>query len=573
MKKTAIYVVLVLMLLALLTGCGTDPAPTDPPRTGGTLYITVKEVVAVHYDADGRVTSITAVTEDAQPFLADYQDYSGKDCAQVVAELVTRIGEKGYLSPETVNAAVSITFEGGSVLPSEGFLKEVEQQAAAVIEEHQWQGTVTVEAPAAPEAPSTEPTTEPAGPSIPSNAQLQEDGTYILAEQLDSSQTVITDGDAPTYLRQTHYSAAGDPLAQELTLADTGILRARSVWEYDSLGLCIAHIYTRYTDSGNVNAHYREEYDADRLVRKIIYDKADAVSSICTYSYYDSGSLMTEEESSPEGTILSRKEYTESGALLSSSSFSADGTPKSMLTYHENGVTLSQTTWHENGVMGYYAEYYQNGNCKLWKRWHSNGLMDQEFVAFHDGYTPNGISTVYDENGNIHSIDTTGNPDGSPDTSEFWDSDGTRFLCTFQDGMLLSMLYTYTDGNTLLETYDYDAGTVRVTTNRENFSSDMVSSLSTGLYISGYIESTLDDGSYRYTEYADGYMYKEITDGHKNPRGYVYRETTIFYPSGQPMTVETYFYADGGRIYIEYDEDGNTTFFEDTTDCEYGVYG
>ena len=63
--------------------------------------------------------------DDGNTIVAEYADYSGKDCRQVVSDLVAKINEAGYFVEETDGSAREITLEieAGSVLPEENFLK------------------------------------------------------------------------------------------------------------------------------------------------------------------------------------------------------------------------------------------------------------------------------------------------------------------------------------------------------------------------------------------------------------------------------------------------------------------
>ena len=154
-----------------------------------------------------------------------------------------------------------------------------------------------------------------------------------------------------------------------------------------------------------------------------------------------------------------------------------------------------------------------------------------------------------------------------------WDADGTYYVNYMVDGNPVGTSYTTPDGRSVTEMYDYDAGTIHVVSKQAASYADTVVSMETGEIISGYIESTLEDGNYHYVEYAGGVRVKLIMDGCVNPLGYTYKETITYYPNGQPKTSERYFYEDGGHTYIEFDENGNTTFSEITTECNYGVFG
>lgn len=217
--------------------------------------------------------------------------------------------------------------------------------------------------------------------------------------------------------------------------------------------------------------------------------------------------------------------------------------------------------------MRYFEELYPNGNCKCWKRWRSDGTPDQEFAAFTDGDN-NGIRTSYDENGNMIWRESYGNPDGSQDIHETWDEEGTYSIFVVSGDRFVEGRCTYADGGYAVITYDYEAGTVHTIRQRPNDSYDMISDIYSNEPIEGYIEGIGEDGMPFRTEYVDGYKYMQFVDGGTNYAGYTYRETTYYYPSGAIKSEERYFYADGGRVYAEFDENGDITTFEDTTMCD-----
>lgn len=591
MKKTVISLLIAALLAAVLAGCGAPAEPTAPQPRGGTLYITVNPEIAVTYDADGTVISVAAVTEDAKDIVDAYRDYVGKECTQVVTELVTKIGEAGYISEDSEDVVISISFEKESGVPDEGFVKEIEQQVQTVVTDNNWQGTVTVEEPEpitaptqqpaaapteAPKPPETDPMpTEEAPTDPPPTTEPPTEaptGPRIVTDYTDLQGNPVAGEEECYYIRTTTYDACGNPVSQESVTKKTGDIASLATWEYSD-GNLVSYEYVRYFSTGAVREHYLETYDTAGLVlQKTNYQDDGTVSGATVYSYDDNGSKIAEEERNADGITVSRNEYTPEGVLISGSTFFDDGTQKTSATYYENGTTASQTTWQEDGTMRIYEEFYENGVPKKHARWRADGTMESEFTAFHEDTVANGIHTTYDASGNITMRDVTGNPDGSPDKSEYWDADGTYRWNTFRDDYLLQAGYVEADGSTVTETYDYDAGTIHVETQRPNFTGDTFISMTTGDIISGYLEST-QNGDYTYHEYANGVKRKRILDGQVNPLGYSYRETTTYYANGQVHTSERYFYADGGHLYVEFDESGNQTFAEDTTECNYAEIG
>lgn len=343
MKRSILSVLCVALLLTILCACGnggaTEPISTEPPAKGGTLYIKVNPEIAVSYDADGKVVAVSAVTDDAKEIVDSYQDFVGKECTQVVTELVTKIGEAGYLSADDENVVVTISVEEGAEAPSEAFAEEVSQQVQNVITENHWQGTVmvetgdtepTVEENVAPtEEPTVAPATDPTLPgSVPENAQKQENGTYVLTEQVNlNDQAVESD---PYYIRTTIFNVDGQPVSQDRVTVETGVLNRQIAWEYDEAGLCIARNEIHYFSTGDIKRQYREEYDSvGRIIYAIEYDKDGTASETVSYAYYDNGNMKTEEKIMANGICVSRKEYYESGEMSSNSTFFEDGTPQS----------------------------------------------------------------------------------------------------------------------------------------------------------------------------------------------------------------------------------------------------
>ena len=589
MKKPVIFLLITALVAAFLSGCVTQPEPTAPQSKGGTLYITINPEIAVTYDADGTVVSVAAVTEDAKAIVDSYRDYVGKECTQVVTELVTKIGEAGYITEDSEDVVISISFEKESGVPDEGFVKEMEQQVQTVVTANNWQGTVTVEEPEPIAAPTQQPTAAPteatpAATQPPTEAPAPTDpppttepeeptGPRVVTDYTNYQGNPVSSEDECYYIHTTVYNESGNPVSQETVTKNTGALVSLAIWEYDGQNLCVSQEFVRYFSTGAILEHYLETYDAAGLaLQRTNYRDDGTVSATILYSYDDTGSKIAEEEHNADGITVSRNEYTPEGVLISGATFFDDGTPKTLLTYYESGVTASQTTWLEDGTMRLYEEFYENGVVKQHLRWRADGTLESEFTAFHESAEANGIHCSYDASGNLTMRDVTGNPDGSPDMSEMWDTDGTYYLNVFQDGMPIKTSYTSPDGSTVTETYDYDAGTIRVETQRLNFIGDTVISMTTGDIISGYLEST-QTGNYTYHEYANGVECKRILDGQVNPLGYTYRETTTYYANGQVRTSERYFYADGGHLYAEFDESGNRTFAEDTTECNYGEIG
>ena len=156
MKKKHLALMIALTLvcgLLFAAGCAQPPAAADALGgtadalpAGGVLRLSVNPEIAVHYDADGLVTGVEARNDDGAAILAGYAGFEGKAARQVVAELVTAIGEAGYFVEEIEGARrqIVIEIEPGSALPSSTFLADVAADVQACVSANHWQSPVDV---------------------------------------------------------------------------------------------------------------------------------------------------------------------------------------------------------------------------------------------------------------------------------------------------------------------------------------------------------------------------------------------------------------------------------------------
>ena len=458
MTKRIVYYLMVLLLFGMLAGC--NRADDTTTSEGGKLYLNTSSVISVTYDAQGKVTAITAESDNAKEIVKNFKDFENKDCADVLVELVEKVGEAGHLEDDSIK----ITFDENVSLPEAGFEENIQQQIQDTLTENEWEATVKVEAPEItvntnPNGTNSEKNTEKGTEEtvkLPEGSVLQEDGTYI---------------------------------------------------------------YNAYLDSANK-----------------ITDSAEKALYYCTYIYSADGYLISE-----------------------------------------------YNIWRESEIPRFYIEYFPNGNTKVHKKWNGYGVLSHEFTAFHDKNAQNGISVEYNtDTGEVKFRTTEGNPDGSPATSEQWtEENGGEYIVFIYDSSyitefgpdgeivkeatLVEERYTLDSGAYHYHTYDYSKNTMHTIGYwpETNSKRDMITTITTDLPVEGYTESTID-GIYRREEWKNKKKVSLISDG-GNYMGYKVKDTTYYHSNGQVKSFERYFYADGGRYYIEYDEQGNETFSEITT--------
>ena len=141
-KKNLIKTLAAVLTLSLFTGvmagCGSrsadgnmNPAQgtlqVQEQAEGGVISVRVNPEIAVTYDEQGLVTMVEGRNDDGKTIAADFTEYEGKECRQVICDLVAKIDGAGYLVEETEGKGRQITLEieAGSILPSENFLSNI----------------------------------------------------------------------------------------------------------------------------------------------------------------------------------------------------------------------------------------------------------------------------------------------------------------------------------------------------------------------------------------------------------------------------------------------------------------
>ena len=131
-------------LAAVLAGCGSTTTTNPPAQTNeaqveaqaetpvsqavGTLLLSVNPEIEIEYDDKGLVTEIEGVNDEGRGVVGGYGGYEGRECREVVSELVGEIYEAGHFN-QTVDGHdrnVVVKLEQGSSYPGEDFLRGIE---------------------------------------------------------------------------------------------------------------------------------------------------------------------------------------------------------------------------------------------------------------------------------------------------------------------------------------------------------------------------------------------------------------------------------------------------------------
>lgn len=125
---------MMIISMGIFAGCSSQSSESalsgneaEALASGGTLVLRVNPEIAVEYDENGRVTAVRGKNEDGKDIVAGYQDYIGKECREVVGDLVSAIHEAGYFVEEVEGEGrkITIEIETGSALPGDQFLEEI----------------------------------------------------------------------------------------------------------------------------------------------------------------------------------------------------------------------------------------------------------------------------------------------------------------------------------------------------------------------------------------------------------------------------------------------------------------
>ena len=133
-------------LVATLGGCGTNlgaaqsspagsSAETASTRAAGVLLLSVNPEIEVEYDERGLVTEVEGVNDEGRGIADDYSGFEGRECREVVSELVTEIYESGHFN-QTIDGHdrnIVVKLEQGSEYPGDDFLTGIESDVRSTV--------------------------------------------------------------------------------------------------------------------------------------------------------------------------------------------------------------------------------------------------------------------------------------------------------------------------------------------------------------------------------------------------------------------------------------------------------
>ena len=111
----------------LLAGCGAPAQEGTALKDTGVLTLSVNPEIQIEYNGDGKVIALTGRNDDGKGIVEAYTDYIGKNCDDVLKDLIVEINEAGFFVDDIDGNKKNIVLqlEPGSVLPSDDFLEDM----------------------------------------------------------------------------------------------------------------------------------------------------------------------------------------------------------------------------------------------------------------------------------------------------------------------------------------------------------------------------------------------------------------------------------------------------------------
>ena len=136
-KKIILITAMMAMALAVyITGCSKSAQNQPIVLESGQIVLTVNPEIAVHYNKKGLTTSIEGVNKDGKSIVENVNDYVGRDCREVVKDIVKEINEAGYFVADEngVYNDITIRVVSGSHIPSDDFLDDITVDVKQTVE-------------------------------------------------------------------------------------------------------------------------------------------------------------------------------------------------------------------------------------------------------------------------------------------------------------------------------------------------------------------------------------------------------------------------------------------------------
>ena len=111
----------------LLAGCGAPTQEGTALKDTGILTLSVNPEIQIEYNKDGKVIALTGQNDDGKGIVDVYPDYIGKNCEDVLRDLIVEINKAGYFVDDIDGNKKNIVLqlEPGSVLPNDDFLLDM----------------------------------------------------------------------------------------------------------------------------------------------------------------------------------------------------------------------------------------------------------------------------------------------------------------------------------------------------------------------------------------------------------------------------------------------------------------
>ena len=146
-KRTILFATITTLVLTIFaTGCTQSTTGNVSMPEAGQIVLSVNPEIAVHYNKEGLVTKIEGINNDGNIIVSGVNNYIGRNCREVVTDLVKEINESGYFVVDENGVYNNITIHvvPGSHIPNSKFLDHIADDVRQTVNAMNLNTTVAV---------------------------------------------------------------------------------------------------------------------------------------------------------------------------------------------------------------------------------------------------------------------------------------------------------------------------------------------------------------------------------------------------------------------------------------------
>ena len=112
----------------------------------GSILLSMEPQIRISYDGRGKILGVKGVNEAGRKVVRGYSGFKGRNCENVINELVQEIYDAGYFDTavEGKTRNIVVKLEKGSVYPDKDFLDDVAREVRRVVRDNRIDSSVVV---------------------------------------------------------------------------------------------------------------------------------------------------------------------------------------------------------------------------------------------------------------------------------------------------------------------------------------------------------------------------------------------------------------------------------------------